>query len=285
MGDYTTSTDLAPYGPGAMGHHTSIVILEATQPTANIANVLGSFLAPAQRQFSRIAELSATSSSTRWVLEMGQVQAVSSLLQQRTLLQNTFSIVMTEETEVSPEERVEAREAASVASWGLGLASPTASDFISPIMLHGGPPDHIPAAPTPPEPEMELDVQDTEVIGYLGDEAGTALDPVEAGNAPPAFAPNPHTLQDPELSLMLESHVLTAAMQYLGGMQPSAMQGDIILQQHDEDDEDMTEEQLEEDIRRIEIIMEQEVDASRSGSGSLDLMLLDLNILHGLLHG
>ncbi|KIO29964.1 hypothetical protein M407DRAFT_21018 [Tulasnella calospora MUT 4182] len=252
MQDHDSNTDLSAYEPAAIAQETSILVIEAREIGIDVAGVLASFLVPEQREASRLADIPATSSSTRWVLEMRQLQAVTTLLLQRQTIEQTYSLYITSEMDMSLEECAQARHRASLANWGLGLSPVTTDIVIYPNMLSA---------------------------------SAYSLTVLEVVDSPPPVTVQAPPLQDPETFFTFENQVFAVGTQYIGGMHSSAVHANIVGQQDDMDDEELDDDELEEDIRNMELMLEQEIFASRTGSASLRMMDADLNSLHSLLHG
>ncbi|KAG8910677.1 hypothetical protein FRC00_007744, partial [Tulasnella sp. 408] len=265
MEAYNPDTDLSPYGPTAFAQDSAIFIIESSHMDINtVANVLGSLLSSEQRATSRLAELPATSASSRLVLETIQVQAVGVLLLWAPTLRNEFSISLVPEVEISYEEWILAREAASLADWGLGTPATTAG----------------PAA-TVGEASMDLDGNGDALAGDFVDDH-TIVGGTNAPSPPPAVeAPVP--LDGATIS-MIEDGLLTMLGEMTGGMGASTSHPHIVEQEQDEDEEDMDDEELEMNIQYISNALELDLYASNSGNETLDAMEMNTDLLQNLIH-
>lgn len=277
----SANTDLSAYGPVAITQESSILVIEAAQSAVTIANVLTNLLSPEQRQTSRLAELPATSATSRWVLEMLQLQAVSVLLLLEPTLRSQYSISVVSEGDLSPYERVVARETASLASWGIGITSPTTGITISPTMFSGS--DHSTnegPAQTMTGTGMELD-EDAGVVSeeFIDDHDGLPSPPP----SPPAAAPAPAPPNSVTTS-MRENGIWLMWIEMMGGMAPSTRHPEIVGQELDEDEDDMDEEQLETKIGLTTTMLELDAHVSSTGSGSLDVMEMTADHLQDLGH-
>lgn len=83
--------------------------------------------------------------------------------------------------------------------------------------------------------------------------------------------------------LMFENEIRTLFTGMLGGMGSSFGHADMVAQEQDEDEDQMNAEQMELSVRRIKNIFIQECHASRSGSGSLDVMEMAAASLYDLI--
>ncbi|KIO17056.1 hypothetical protein M407DRAFT_33284 [Tulasnella calospora MUT 4182] len=275
MQDHDSNTDLSAYGPAEIAQETSILAIEAREIGIDVAGVLASFLAPEQREASRLTDMPATSSSTRWVLEMRQLQAVTALLLQRQTIEQTYSLYITSEMDMRSEERAQARHRASLANWGLRLSSVTTGITIYPIMLSAGAYSLSPPGTPPSGSEMKLDEEEITTIEGLDNEDNEMTEQLDDDSAvlevvdsSPLVTVQLPPLQDPETFFAFENQ-----------------HANIVGQQDDMDGEELEDDELEEDIRNMELMLEQEGFAARTGSASLRMMDANLNNLHGLLHG
>lgn len=283
MEDYNANTDLSLYGPTAIPQISSILVIHAARRAVNITNIIHTLLGPELRETSRLAELPGNGGSARWVLEMLQPQAASLIILSEAALWSEHRISVVLESELGPEERDLARQTASSSSWGLGISSPMTEITVTPAMfgwnnydISEGPDENLAGT------GMELNEAGEGVSEqFIGDPTTAALEGADLPS-PPA-APQAPVLPDHESMLMFENEIRTLFTGMLGGMGSSFGHADMVAQEQDEDEDQMNAEQMELSVRRIKNIFIQECHASRSGSGSLDVMEMAAASLYDLI--